>query len=185
MIRAARRGRRVVRLKGGDPFVFGRGGEEALALRDAGIPFEIVPGVTSLLSGPALAGIPVTHRGMAASVLVTTGHDVAAFAATIRGLPQSGVTLVVAMGYARRDALAGTLLDAGWLATTPVAMVAGASLPGQQTWRGTLARLAAGEGTRDGDAPTLIVVGDVAGMTLVDRDAVERDEDTPMRRSEG
>src|SRR5207249_5663908 len=82
MIRAARRGRRVVRLKGGDPFVFGRGGEEALALRAAGVPFDVVPGVTSAAAAPALAGIPVTHRGVASGVLVVSGHDEDAFAAT-------------------------------------------------------------------------------------------------------
>src|SRR5947208_846871 len=75
MIRAARRGRRVVRLKGGDPFVFGRGGEEALALGAAGVPFEIIPGVSSALAAPALAGIPLTHRGTASAFLVVTGHD--------------------------------------------------------------------------------------------------------------
>src|SRR5437867_9337966 len=75
MIRAARRGRKVVRLKGGDPFVFGRGGEEALALSAAGVPFEIIPGVSSALAAPALAGIPLTHRGTASAFLVVTGHD--------------------------------------------------------------------------------------------------------------
>ena len=75
MIRAAKRGRRVVRLKGGDPFVFGRGGEEALALQAAGVPFDVVPGVTSAVAAPALAGIPVTHRGLSAAVLVVSGHD--------------------------------------------------------------------------------------------------------------
>ena len=75
MIRAAKRGRRVVRLKGGDPFVFGRGGEEALALQAAGVPFDVVPGVTSAVAAPALAGIPVTHRGLSAAFLVVSGHD--------------------------------------------------------------------------------------------------------------
>ena len=80
MIRAARRGRRVVRLKGGDPFVFGRGGEEALALQHAGVPFDVVPGVTSAIAAPASAGIPVTHRGVASAFLVVSGHDEEAFA---------------------------------------------------------------------------------------------------------
>src|SRR4029077_9585104 len=80
MIRAARRGRRVVRLKGGDPFVFGRGGEEALALQRAGVPYEVVPGVTSAIAAPASAGIPVTHRGVAAAFLVVSGHEDEAFA---------------------------------------------------------------------------------------------------------
>jgi uroporphyrin-III C-methyltransferase len=183
MIRAARRGRRVVRLKGGDPFVFGRGGEEAMALKAAGIPFEIVPGVTSLLSGPSLAGIPVTHRGVAGSVLVTTGHDVDTFAATVRGLTPAGLTLVIAMGYARRVPLAGALIAAGWAAATPVALVAGASLPGQQIWRGTLTRLAAGDGACEGDAPVLIVVGDVAAMALTPSTEMSEDERDGLRRS--
>src|SRR3954469_13153088 len=87
MIRAARRGRRVVRLKGGDPFVFGRGGEEALALHAAGVSFDIVPGVTSAVAAPALAGIPVTHRGIASGLLVVSGHDEQAFASTVERIP--------------------------------------------------------------------------------------------------
>lgn len=168
MIRAAGRGRRVVRLKGGDPFVFGRGGEEALALRDAGVPFEIVPGVSSLFAGPALAGIPVTHRGVSASVLVTTGHDEAAFAAQLGRLPSSGLTLVVAMGYRRRAAIAALLLDAGWEPALPAAVVCGASWPGQQVWRGTVAQLARGEGAVEGDLPALLVIGMVAAMELTE-----------------
>jgi uroporphyrin-III C-methyltransferase len=178
MIRAARRGRRVVRLKGGDPFVFGRGGEEAIALRDAGIPYEIVPGVTSLFAGPALAGIPVTHRGMAASVLVTTGHDPEAFGETLRGVDPHGVTLVVAMAYSTRAELADRLLRAGWAATTPSAIVAGASLPGQQVWRGSLAGLADGAGAVRGGHPALLVVGEVAALALVDVAAPDAEADT-------
>lgn len=187
MIRAARRGRRVVRLKGGDPFVFGRGGEEALALREAGVPFDVVPGVSSLMAGPALAGIPVTHRGLATSVLFVTGHDTETFAATARGLNDRQTTLVVAMGYARRAAIAGVLMGAGWPAETPAAIVAGASLPDQRTWRGTLAGLAAGKGTIDGDQPALLVVGEVASLDLNDAVAAGGDHQTApeARRSNG
>ena len=104
MIRAARRGRRVVRLKGGDPFVFGRGGEEALALRQAGVPFDVVPGVSSAIAAPALAGIPVTHRGVSSAFLVVSGHDEAVFASAVGALQPNGVTLVVLMGVGRSAA---------------------------------------------------------------------------------
>src|SRR4029077_21142776 len=98
MIRAARRGRRVVLLKGGDPFVLGRGGEEAVALASAAVPFEVVPGVTSAIAAPALAGIPVTHRGLASSFFVLSGHDEESFAASIQHVEPGGATLVVLMG---------------------------------------------------------------------------------------
>ena len=169
MIRAARRGRRVVRLKGGDPFVFGRGGEEALALRDAGVPFEIVPGVTSMIAAPALAGIPLTHRGVAASVFITSGHDEDAFRAAVDGLTPAGLTLVIAMGYARRAVLAGQLVAAGWAADTPAAVVAAASLPDQQVWRGTIGEMASGASSVEGDHAALLIVGEVAALALSDR----------------
>src|SRR5688572_31833784 len=114
MIRAAKRGRRVVRLKGGDPFLFGRGGEEAQALRAAGIPFDIVPGVTSAFAAPALAGIPVTHRGVSAAVLVVSGHDEGVFGDAIAALRPNGITVVVMMGLGRRTALAEQLVARGW-----------------------------------------------------------------------
>ncbi|MGE3179895.1 MAG: uroporphyrinogen-III C-methyltransferase [Vicinamibacterales bacterium] len=188
MIRAARRGKRVVRLKGGDPFVFGRGGEEALALREAGVPFDIVPGVSSLVAGPALAGIPVTHRGLATSVLFVTGHDDAVFAEAVGGVPVRGTTLVVAMGYANRAALAARLVAGGWDAATPAAVVAGASLDGQQVWRGPLSALAAGQGTCDGDRPALLVIGAVAGLAVLEQPAAQEAgaagaEDGRARRS--
>src|SRR5204863_423088 len=97
-IRAARAGKRVVRLKGGDPFVFGRGGEEALALAMAGIPFEVIPGVSSAIAAPALAGIPVTHRGTATGFLVLSGHSTDAFDAGIKAVQPNAVPLVVLMG---------------------------------------------------------------------------------------
>src|SRR5206468_11721603 len=129
MIRAARRGKRVVRLKGGDPFVFGRGGEEVLALRAAGIPFDVVPGITSAVAAPALAGIPVTHRGLASAFLVVSGHDEAAFASAIGQLQPNGVTLVVLMGVARSAAIACHLIDRGWARGTPAAVIVDASTP--------------------------------------------------------
>ena len=167
MIRAARRGRRVVRLKGGDPFVFGRGGEEALALRSAGIPFEVVPGVTSAVAAPALAGIPVTHRGLASAFLVVSGHDEQVFADAVGAITPNGVTVVVMMGLQRRAALAARLIAAGWKKTTPAALVAEASLPTQETWRGTLDDLAGGRAMITSDGPALFVAGEVARLDLL------------------
>jgi uroporphyrin-III C-methyltransferase / precorrin-2 dehydrogenase / sirohydrochlorin ferrochelatase len=164
MIRAARRGRRVVRLKGGDPFVLGRGGEEALALSAAGVPFEVVPGISSAIAAPALAGIPVTHRGLASSFLVVSGHDVEAFDAAIHGLGPHGVTLVVLMGLARTAALAGRLIDRDWRRETPAAIVVDASSSGQHVWRGTLGELAGGAPDVPAAAPGTIVVGEVVSL---------------------
>src|SRR5688572_1074101 len=127
MIRAAKRGRRIVRLKGGDPFVFGRGGEEALALRAAGVPFDIVPGVTSAVAAPALAGIPVTHRGVSAAFLVVSGHDDEGFQSVVGTLRPNAVTLVVLMGAARSATIAAALVAYGWSPDTPAAIVANES----------------------------------------------------------
>ena len=173
MIGAARRGRRVVRLKGGDPFVFGRGGEEALALRAAGVSFDVVPGITSAVAAPALAGIPVTHRGVASGVLVVSGHDEDAFAATVAHVASNVVTLVVLMGLARSRALANRLIASGWSRETPAAIVVDASTPHQQVWRGRLDELASTESPIDTDGPGTIVVGDVAAMDLINVDGQE------------
>jgi uroporphyrin-III C-methyltransferase/precorrin-2 dehydrogenase/sirohydrochlorin ferrochelatase len=164
MIRAARRGRYVVRLKGGDPFVFGRGGEEALALERAGVAFEIVPGITSALAAPALAGIPMTHRGVASAFLVVSGHDERVFASAIGGLEPNGVTVVVLMGLGRSADLAKLLVKRGWAAATPSAAIFDASCTAQRVWRGTLSDLAAEDlGTGQRGAAT-IVIGEVARM---------------------
>src|SRR5262245_58337753 len=144
MIRAAKRGRSVVRLKGGDPFVLGRGGEEALAMRQAGVPFEVVPGVTSGIAAPASAGIPLTHRGLASAFFVVSGHDTDTFVESIGALRPNRVTIVVLMAFRRRVEIAARVLDAGWRDTTPAAIVADGTLPSCQVWRGTLADLAAG-----------------------------------------
>ena len=105
-----------MRLKCGDPFVFGRGGEEALALARAGIPFEIVPGVSSAVAAPALAGIPVTHRGLASSFAVITGHHEATYAPLLDGSPPGSLTLVVLMGLGQRARIAERLIARGWAA---------------------------------------------------------------------
>jgi siroheme synthase len=173
MIRAARRGRRVVRLKGGDPFVFGRGGEEMLALQRAGVPFDVVPGVTSAIAAPALAGIPVTHRGVSAALLVVSGHDEEAFASAIGQLRPNGVTLVVLMGLGRSAALVSVLVDRGWSRATPAAIISDASGPSQQVWRGTLDDLASNAIETSRDAPATIVVGDVVSVGRTETKTVD------------
>jgi len=165
MIRAARRGRQVVRLKGGDPFVFGRGGEEALALRAAGVPFDVVPGVTSAVAAPALAGIPVTHRGLASAFLVVSGHDEEAFASAIAGVEPGGMTIVALMGVGRSAALACRLIERGWTRATPAAVIVDASMPGQQVWRGTLDDLATERADINAAGPGTIVVGAVVTLS--------------------
>ena len=167
LIRLARAGLRVVRLKGGDPFVFGRGGEEALALRAAGIPFEVVPGVTAGTAGPAAAGIPVTHRGVARSVAFVT-----ATTAEGRGPDWSGLagvdTLVVFMAARAARATARGLLAAGRSPATPVAIVRSATMSDESIALTDLGRLAAGRGSGRLDPsdtrPTLLVVGAVVAL---------------------
>jgi len=166
MIRAARRGRRVVRLKGGDPFVFGRGGEEALALQHAGISYDVVPGISSAIAAPAAAGIPVTHRGVASAFLVVSGHEAEAFASAIAQLQPNGVTVVVLMGLGRSAATACDLIDRGWSRGTPAAVIVDASRAKQQVWRGTLEQLAAEESVMDTSGAGTIVIGDVVALGL-------------------
>jgi uroporphyrin-III C-methyltransferase/precorrin-2 dehydrogenase/sirohydrochlorin ferrochelatase len=168
LIRRARRGERVVRLKCGDPFVFGRGGEEALALAAAGIPCEVVPGISTAISAAALAGIPVTHRGLSAAFVVVSGHAESAYAPVLDSLAPGAATLVVLMGVGTRALLARRLLKRGWSAQTPVALLFSASHPESFTWRGDLAALAAQEdvGAAQEAAPGVLVIGAVAGLAL-------------------
>jgi len=174
MIRTARRGRRIVRLKGGDPFVFGRGSEEALALQRAGVSYDVVPGVSSAIAAPASAGIPVTHRGVAAAFLVVSGHDEHVFGSTIAQLQPNGVTVVVLMGVARAAAIACSLIDGGWRRRTPAAVVIDASRPEQQVWRGTLDQMAADAVPLEGSGAGTIVIGDVVAVGLKTTSAMER-----------
>jgi uroporphyrin-III C-methyltransferase/precorrin-2 dehydrogenase/sirohydrochlorin ferrochelatase len=166
LVRAARRGKRVVRLKCGDPFVFGRGGEEAQALAAAGVPFEVVPGISSAIAAPALAGIPVTHRGLAAGFAVVAGHRPEAYGPVLDGLVPGSLTLVLLMGVASRDAIAARLLARGWGAHTPAAVVLGASGRGAFTWTGTLRDLGAAELPAGTGLPGTLVVGAVAALGL-------------------
>lgn len=164
MIREARRGHRVVRLKCGDPFVFGRGGEEALALAAAGIPCEVVPGVSSALAAPLLAGIPVTHRGLASAFLVVSGHAESAFAPVLGSLAPGAATIVVLMGLSNRASIRRHLLDAGWGPATPAAVLIGASRPGAEAWHGTLEDLDFADDATGADLPGILVIGAVAAL---------------------
>jgi uroporphyrin-III C-methyltransferase/precorrin-2 dehydrogenase/sirohydrochlorin ferrochelatase len=167
LIDAGRQGRRVVRLKGGDPFVFGRGGEEALALSAAAIPFEVVPGITTAIAAPGLAGIPVTHRGTSAGFVVITASDHSTCDATIDALPPGLLTLVVMMSVGSKAALAQRLLDRGWSPETPSARVFGAATPQMWVWKGRLEQLAAvTPPPRSAEAPGTIVIGAVAALPI-------------------
>jgi uroporphyrin-III C-methyltransferase len=153
------RGLDVVRLKGGDPFVFGRGGEEALALAEAGIPFEVVPGVSALTAVPAAAGIPVTHRGVSSQVTIANGQGRLDFAA----LAQAAGTLVLFMGLARLGEIASGLVEHGLDPETPAAVISAGTTAEQEAVTATIATVAdAAKGFRP---PALIVVGDVVSLS--------------------
>jgi uroporphyrin-III C-methyltransferase len=162
MIRAARQGKRVVRLKGGDPFVFGRGAEEALALSDAGIAFEVVPGVTTAVAAAELAGIPVTHRGLSTGFLVIAGHTGEALERAISSVRPDAVTLIVMMGLARRTDIAATLMRCGWPVESPAAIVCGASTPDEWVWTGMLDGM--GAAPVPADIPGVLVIGEVVDV---------------------
>lgn len=164
LVAHARTGRRVVRLKGGDPLVFGRGGEEAAALRAAGIPFEIVPGVTAAVGVAASTEIPLTHRGVASAVLFVTGHECAEKAGTAvdwEAVARLRCTLVVYMGLKAARAIVERLRAAGADADLPVALVGRATLPDQQLLVATLGSFEAALLGREVPAPALLVIGEV------------------------
>jgi len=164
MIRGARQGKRVVRLKGGDPFVLGRGGEEALALRAAGIPFEVVPGVTSAIAAPELAGIPVTHRGLSSGFVVVSGHAEEAFAPILDAVSPNSMTVIVLMGLSTRSAVTARLINRGWRSDTPTAIVLDASTDHMRTWVGRLDKLGSARLNDDDGSPGTIVIGDVTSL---------------------
>ena len=168
LVELAGQGLRVARLKGGDPFVFGRGGEEALALKGAGVPFEYIPGVTSAVAIPGEAGIPVTHRGVSRSVHIVTAHT----ADTGDGLPpelpelaRCGGTLVFLMGLSRLTLIAERLVEYGMDPETPAAVISGGNSPHPMTVRGKLADIA--ERAKEVKPPAVIVVGAAAELDVL------------------
>jgi uroporphyrin-III C-methyltransferase/precorrin-2 dehydrogenase/sirohydrochlorin ferrochelatase len=167
MIREARRGHQVVRLKCGDPFVFGRGGEEALALAAAGIECEIIPGISSAIAAPLLAGIPLTHRGLSSAFVVVSGHAESAYAPVLRSLAPGSATVVVLMGLGNRTAIANQLLASGWVPQTPAAVLIGISHEGEHAWQGTLDALPSAVIDDQENLPGIIVVGAVAALASI------------------
>lgn len=168
LIDFVRQGKHVVRLKGGDPFLFGRGGEEALALAEQGLPFEIVPGVTSAVAVPALAGIPLTHKEIADGFGIVAGYESAEKLNTdtdwsaLAKLP----TLVILMGIARIQEIVDRLLKEGKSADTPAAIIANGSRPNQQVVRGTMIQLPTLIETEKINSPAVIVIGRVAELQI-------------------
>jgi uroporphyrin-III C-methyltransferase len=164
LVHLGAQGLNVVRLKGGDPFVFGRGGEEAEALIAASIPFEVVPGITSAVGVPAYSGIPVTHRGLSASFTVVTGHREKGGSSGVNweALAAVGGTIVVLMGVAERGVIAERLIAGGLSYNTPVAATRWGTRTAQETVRTTLGEL----GSTPLEAPCTIVIGAVAALNF-------------------
>jgi uroporphyrin-III C-methyltransferase len=172
LVHHGRRGRKVVRLKGGDPFIFGRGFEEVEALAAAGIEYEVVPGVSTFTAVPALAGIPLTTRGVAAQLTILTGTSGDGSDLDYNHLAATPGTLVIFMGLKRLQHLADSLIFAGRDVDEPAAVVSKLSLPGAETRVGTLGTIAAvAQGL---ESPSLVVVGDVVASSAHLQAAVEQ-----------
>ena len=166
LVELAQEGQTVVRLKGGDPFVFGRGGEEAAYLAEHGVAFEIVPGVTSPLAAPAVAGIPATHRDHASSISFVTGHEDPTkeeSAVDWAALAETGGTIVVLMGVGRLPEYVAELRSAGLSPETPLALVERGTWPDQQVAVGTLATAVETRDAAGIEPPAVTVIGDVVG----------------------
>ena len=167
LVAGARAGLRVVRLKGGDPFVFGRGGEEAAALAAAGVPWRVVPGVSAGVAAPAAAGIPLTHRGVSRAVTFVTGHDEGGGVpggVDWGALARSGGTIAAFMALTKLDEIALRLLAEGLPPETPVAVVSEASLPGQAVLRTSLGACTLDARRAAMAMPALVVIGEAAGL---------------------
>ena len=167
LIQLAREGKRVLRLKGGDPMVFGRGGEEALALVAAKVPFRIVPGISAGIGGLAYAGIPVTHRETNSAVTFVTGHDATGDvpdSVNWAALAQSSPVLVIYMALKHLERIASLLIEGGRSAVEPVAIVCHATLPEQKVLETTLGRCAADASAAGLEPPAMVVVGEVVRL---------------------
>jgi uroporphyrin-III C-methyltransferase len=165
MVELAREGKRVVRLKGGDPFVFGRGGEEMEYLAEHGVAFEVVPGLSSAVAGPGVAGIPLTHRDHVSSVSFVTGHEDPTkedSAVDWAALAETGGTLVVLMGVGKLPEYVAALREAGMAPETPVAMVERATWPDQRVVTGTLDTIVEARDREGIEPPAITVIGEVA-----------------------
>ncbi len=163
----AAQGRVVVRLKGGDPFVFGRGGEEALAAVQAGIPFSVIPGITAAIAAPAYAGVPVTHRGLASAFTVVTGHEdptKGSDPVDWEAVARVGGTLVLLMGIATLPTICQRLIAAGVAPETPVAVVGSGTTDTQSVVTGTVADIAERARAARVQAPATTIIGQVAGL---------------------
>ena len=169
LVEKAKEGKIVVRLKGGDPYLFGRGGEEAIACRDWGIPFEVVPGVTSAIAAPELAGIPVTHRKVASALTIVTGHEEPGKDSPLDWRAMAGLdgTLVVLMGVSRLEENTSRLIEAGKSPQTPAAMVEKGGWPDQRLIAGTLGDIAERAKEENVQSPAILVVGDVVRLAEV------------------
>jgi uroporphyrinogen III methyltransferase / synthase len=177
LVELGRAGKTVVRLKGGDPYVFGRGGEEALALVEGGVTFEVVPGVTSGIAAPAYAGIPVTHRGVSTSVAFVTGHEDPAKGRSDvdwSRVANSADTLVLYMGVGRLREISSELISAGRSRDTPVAVIRWGTVPEQRTVTGTLEDIAGRVAEANLRPPAITVVGDVVTLREAGLDWYER-----------
>lgn len=166
LVRHGSRGRAVVRLKGGDPFVFGRGAEEVEALEASGIEVELVPGISTLTALPALAGIPLTSRGIASEVTVLTGTSAEGDGLDFARLARTPGTIVVFMGLKRLASIADELILAGRPMDEPAAVVSQLSLRGQRAYTGTLATI--GAIAREAESPAVVVIGEVVRLAGVD-----------------
>ena len=179
LVKLAREGKRVVRLKGGDPFVFGRGSEEAQAMNDASVPFEIVPGITAGIAAPAYAGIPVTHRGLSTSVTFVTGHEDPAKPTTQTNwaaLAKSGGTIVLYMGVKTLSNVSAALIGGGMPGDIPAAAIQWATHPKQRTVVATLETLPAKAVEQNVSAPVITVIG----WSIVLRDELNWFERRPL-----